>query len=98
MSDLDPRWQWVEERRFCDPNPTYVRVACSHLEVVPVETTAGGLMETVAHLCLTCDSQLPAEWRTPAEQFPPPTTAELHLGIDYDDPIDEYRHHQGARP
>ena len=29
--------------------------ACGHLETVPVES--GG--ETVAHLCLTCDAQLP---------------------------------------
>lgn len=32
---------------------------CRHREAVPVES--GG--ETVAHLCLTCDEQLPAEWR-----------------------------------
>jgi hypothetical protein len=25
MTDLDPRWEWVEERRLCDPEPTYVR-------------------------------------------------------------------------
>ena len=58
-TDLDPRWEWVELRRFGDPQPTYVKGACNHLEVVPVES--GG--EVVAHLCLTCDAQLPEEWR-----------------------------------
>jgi hypothetical protein len=92
MTDLDPRWEWVEERRLCDPEPTYVRGGCNHLEVVPVETTAGGIVETVAHMCLTCDTQLPAEWK-PDPAYALPTTTELHVGIDYDDPIDEYRHH-----
>lgn len=55
---LDPRWQWIEERTFGDPEPTYVRGSCNHLDVVPVES--GGLV--VAHLCLTCDAQLPGEW------------------------------------
>lgn len=58
MSDLDPRWEWMEFRRMGDAHPTYRKVRCNHLEVVPVES--GG--ETVAHLCLTCDQQLPAEW------------------------------------
>lgn len=56
MSDLDPRWEWVEYRSLGDPNPEYVRGACNHLEVVPVESVTG---EVVAALCLTCDSQLP---------------------------------------
>jgi hypothetical protein len=59
MSDLDPRWEWTEIRRLGDPDPQYVKGACNHLEVVKVDT--GG--ETVAHLCETCDAQLPAEWR-----------------------------------
>jgi hypothetical protein len=95
VSDLDPRWEWVEDRRLCDVGPSYVKGACNHLEVVPVETAAGGVVEVVAHLCLTCDAQLPAEWK-PDPAYAPPTTAELHAGIDYDDPIDEYRHHRGA--
>lgn len=58
--ELDPRWEWVEApRQLCDPTPRYVKGRCRHVEVVPVE--AGG--ETVACLCLTCDTQLPAEWR-----------------------------------
>lgn len=56
---LDPRWEWAEVRRMCDVEPTYIRGRCNHLEVIPVET--GG--EIVAHLCLTCDRQLPAEWQ-----------------------------------
>lgn len=59
MSDLDPRWKWVEVRRLGDREPTYIKGSCNHLDVVPVES--GG--ETVAHLCLTCDAQLPAGWR-----------------------------------
>lgn len=56
--DLDPRWEWVETQRLCDAGPTYVQGRCNHLlEVVPVES--GGVV--VAHLCLTCDAQLPAE-------------------------------------
>lgn len=61
VAPLDPHWEWVETRRLCDPNPTYVKVACNHLEVVPVASVVDG--ETIAHLCLTCDHQLPAEWR-----------------------------------
>lgn len=58
-TDLDPRWEWIEIVRFGEPEPTFVRGACRHLEAVPVES--GG--DTVAHLCTTCDTQLPAEWR-----------------------------------
>jgi hypothetical protein len=57
--DLDPRWEWVEIRRFGDPESTYVKGQCNHLHVIHV--VAGD--EVVAHLCLTCDAQLPAEWR-----------------------------------
>lgn len=60
MSDLDPRWEWIEApRRLSDPSPTLIRGRCNHLEVVPVASDG----ETVAHLCRTCDTQLPAEWR-----------------------------------
>lgn len=51
----DPRWEWVETWTLCSAEPTYLRVRCRHLEVVPVESMAG---EVVAHLCLTCDAQL----------------------------------------
>lgn len=53
---LDPRWEWIEVVRFDEPGPTYVRGRCRHLEVVPVESIEG---ETVAQLCMTCDTQLP---------------------------------------
>lgn len=53
---LDPRYDWVKIRRLCDAEPVYVRGACLHLEVVPVESVTG---EVVARLCLTCDTQLP---------------------------------------
>jgi hypothetical protein len=93
--DLDPRWEWYEDRRLCDPAPTYVKGACNHLEAVPVESHIDPTV-VLAHLCLNCDQQLPAEWK-PDPAYAPPTTAELHVGIDYDDPIDEYRqHHRGA--
>ena len=54
--DLDPRWEWIEgPRRLSEAEAPLIRGRCNHLEVEPV--TAGG--ETVAHLCLTCDTQLP---------------------------------------
>lgn len=61
-TELDPRWNWIEVREFGQVAPKYVRGLCNHLpsEVVPVESTDG---ETVAHLCKTCDTQLPAEWK-----------------------------------
>lgn len=64
---LDDRWEWVEMTRLCDPEPRYVRGRCRHLDVVPVESVVTG--ELVAHLCLTCDAQLPAEWHP--ERLPP---------------------------
>jgi hypothetical protein len=58
--ELDPRWQWIEApRQLCELEPRMMKGRCNHLEVVPVES--GG--ETVAHLCLTCDSQLPGVGR-----------------------------------
>ena len=59
IADLDPRWEWIDVREFSDPGPKWLRGPCRHLEAVPVES--GG--ETVAHLCTTCDEQLPEEWR-----------------------------------
>ena len=58
-ADLDPRWNWVAVRRLGDAGPTYIKGECRHAEVVPVESFG----HTVAHLCLTCDTQLPAAWR-----------------------------------
>lgn len=56
--DLDPRWEWCEITTINDPAPRYIKGACRHLasEIVPVDS--GG--ETVANLCTTCDTQLPA--------------------------------------
>jgi len=61
VASLDPRWEWVEIRSLGDPAPAYVKGRCAHLDVVPVDSVVDG--ETIAHLCLTCDEQLPAEWR-----------------------------------
>lgn len=58
-TDLDPRWDWIECPEF-DGTIRYVRGLCNHLEAVRVESTEG---ETVAHLCKTCDRQLPPEWK-----------------------------------
>lgn len=59
--DLDPRWDWCDVAAIGE-HPTFLRGRCRHLpsEVVPVESVEG---EIVAHLCRTCDTQLPAEWR-----------------------------------
>jgi hypothetical protein len=57
-ADLDPRWNWTELCRFGSTQPIYIKGRCNHLDVVPVETAG----EVVAHLCVTCDVQLPAEW------------------------------------
>jgi hypothetical protein len=58
VEPLDPRWEWIEVAQFGKPGPDYIRGPCCHTEVVPVETAQG---ETVAHLCTTCDTQLPEE-------------------------------------
>lgn len=58
-SKLDPRWEWHEISTYSQPGPSYVRGLCKHREVVPVESVGG---EVVAHLCTTCDQQLPEEW------------------------------------
>lgn len=57
-ADLDPRWEWIETMQLGEPGPQYIRGLCNHLEIEPVQSVEG---ETVAHLCLTCDAQLPAE-------------------------------------
>lgn len=57
MSDLDPRWEWYETRKLSG-EVTYHKGRCKHMEVEPVVSSG----ETVAHLCLTCDEQLPGEW------------------------------------
>jgi hypothetical protein len=67
--NMDPRWEWVEDARFGSADVTYVKGRCRHLDVVPVEAAADalavalgeddGARSVVAHLCLTCDLQLP---------------------------------------
>jgi len=54
--ELDPNYEWIEIREFGGA-VRYDRVACNHLEVVPVY--AGD--ELVARLCTICDSQLPGD-------------------------------------
>lgn len=55
MSDLDPRYEWVEVRALGELEPQYIRGRCLHVDATPVES--GG--EIVAYLCLVCDAQLP---------------------------------------
>jgi hypothetical protein len=57
---LDPRWRWIEARSLSG-TVRYRKAGCNHLEVEPA--TSGG--QVVAHLCRTCDAQLPAEWAQP---------------------------------
>lgn len=54
---LDPRWEWAELHvPESAAAVAWIRVACRHLETVPVQLVTG---EVVARLCLTCDGQLP---------------------------------------
>lgn len=41
----------------------YVRTACKHARLEPVTAGRGDEEERVAWLCLSCDAQLPADWR-----------------------------------
>lgn len=52
----DMHWDWAEIHAVGDPSPRYVKVACRHLDTVPVDLLTG---ETVARICLTCDADLP---------------------------------------
>ncbi|MFG2826093.1 hypothetical protein ACGFWI_01200 [Streptomyces sp. NPDC048434] len=56
-TDLDPRWEWIETTSLDGPEQ-WTKGRCRHLDTVPVQS--GGAV--VAHLCLTCDEQLPVEW------------------------------------
>lgn len=57
---LDPRWEWTEVTSLGDlPKRRWAKCYCNHLEAIPIESSG----EVVAHLCLTCDEQLPAEWK-----------------------------------
>lgn len=58
--DGDPRWDWIEVTSFGSAEPEYLKGMCRHREVIPVDGIDG---EAVAHLCLTCGTQLPAEWQ-----------------------------------
>jgi len=55
--ELDPRWEWLRVERLGMPDE-WIKIRCLHAEVIPVESIVTG--ETLAHLCLTCDEQLPA--------------------------------------
>jgi hypothetical protein len=59
MPELDPRWDWAEVYVWGESQPRYIKGFCNHLEVVLVKDVDGLV---VAHLCRTCDGQLPAEW------------------------------------
>lgn len=59
MSDLDPRWEWVEITTWGGPEE-WIKGACNHLTPAPVHAEPTG--ELVAHLCPDCDAQLPKEW------------------------------------
>lgn len=53
----DPRWEWVEVSTV-GGDSYWIKGRCRHTDVVPVESAG----EIVAHLCKTCDQQLPEEW------------------------------------
>lgn len=63
MTDLDPRWDWIEVTTYGDSGPRWVKGYCRHLELEPVDSVDG---ERVAVLCRTCDAQLPAETVVPS--------------------------------
>lgn len=54
--NCDQNYDWFAIETF-DGHVEWVRGACRHLDVVPVES--GG--EVVAGLCLVCGAQLPAD-------------------------------------
>jgi hypothetical protein len=57
VTELDPRWDWLNVQALGDPGPVWVKGQCRHTELVPVDSTVTG--QEVARLCLTCDRQLP---------------------------------------
>jgi hypothetical protein len=60
----DPEWEYDAIMVAGEIDPVgWVRTACRHSRVVPVTTGQGEDEELVAQLCLTCDAQLPADWR-----------------------------------
>jgi len=54
--ERDPRWEWCLVQGAGVPD-MWIKARCKHTEVIPVESVTG---ETVAQLCLTCDTQFPA--------------------------------------
>jgi len=58
MTEQDSRWEWIDVSTF-GGRPEWIQGRCRHLDVVAVESSGA----TVAHLCLTCDAQLPEVWR-----------------------------------
>ena len=57
LPELDPRWEWFDVTIVGDHERRYVKGRCHHMETIPVESMVTG--ETLARLCLTCDSQIP---------------------------------------
>lgn len=57
----DPRYEWIETTTLGGAEE-WTRGRCLHRDAVPVDSEG----ETVAHLCPTCDEQLPAEWHPAA--------------------------------
>ena len=67
MSELRLRWEWIEITQFGSPGPEYVKGQCRHLETTPIYSQDAldrqlgwDVGAPIAHLCLTCDAQLPA--------------------------------------
>ena len=61
----DPRYEWIEVASLGSPEIRLIRgmrKPCEHPSVVDVESVVTG--ETLARLCLACDTQLSAEWRS----------------------------------
>lgn len=57
MIELDPHWTWVNVQTIGERFPVYIKAECRHLETEPVTLLLTG--ETVAELCITCDSSFP---------------------------------------
>lgn len=77
--DLDPAYEWVENARLGQSEPSFFRgrkKPCEHTRGfrTPVESLDG--TEILAQLCLACDTQLHAGF---VSRFDPPTTAELSV-------------------
>lgn len=59
MNQSEPEWEMIEVTTWGDSKPRYIRGRCLHNRMMPVESVVDGTV--LAHLCLTCDAQLPVE-------------------------------------